>query len=343
MSTPIETERRKRQHLDICLHEQVQGGVTTGFERFRFLHQALPEIDFAEIDTSAKFLGRTLRAPFLISSMTGGTEAAATINRRLAMLAQRRGWALAVGSLRAAVERPELLDSFQVRKYAPDVPILANLGAVQLNYGFGYDECMRAVEAISADALVLHLNALQEVFQPEGDTNFRGLLNKIEALCRRMPVPVGFKEVGWGIGADTAEKLLRAGAAFIDTAGAGGTSWSQVEKHRSSNPAVRAAAEAFADWGIPTASCLIGIKNRFPDAVVIASGGMRTGVDAAKAIALGAALAGFGRTLLQDAASSDEALDELAERLELELRVAMFGIGAASLKQLCGTPRLIPG
>jgi len=336
------TKQRKGQHIDIVLQEQVQGeGITTGFEHYRFQHEALPEIDFEEIRTETEFLGRRLKAPFLISSMTGGTERAEQINRNLAELAERRGWSFGVGSLRAALEHPELLGSFQVRRIAPNVPILANLGAVQLNYGFGYDECMRAVEAIQADALVLHLNSMQEVFQPEGNTNFRGLLARIADLCRRMPIPVGVKEVGWGIGGGTAERLLEAGAAFIDVAGAGGTSWSQVEKHRATDLVSRAAAEAFADWGIPTADCVAQIYARRPDAAIIASGGLATGVDAAKAIALGARLAGFGRSLLRPAVSSPEELDFLAERLERELRIAMFGIGAAALGELHGTPRLI--
>lgn len=339
--TRRQTERRKGQHLDIVLNEQVEGtGITTGLERYRFRHQALPELAFADVRTDIEFLGRRMGAPFLISSMTGGTERAALINRHLAILAQRRGWAFGVGSLRAALEHPELLASFQVRELAPDIPILANLGAVQLNYGFGYDECMRAVESIGADALVLHLNSLQEVFQPEGNTNFRGLLARIGELCRRMEVPVGVKEVGWGIGGDTAERLADAGVAFIDVAGAGGTSWSQVEKHRSSDPVSRAAAEAFADWGIPTAECLTEVKERCPDTAVIASGGLQNGVDAAKAIALGAHLAGFGRSLLRSAVTSLEELELLAERLERELRIAMFGIGAASLRELHGTPLL---
>lgn len=335
------TERRKSQHLDICLNERVESRLTTGLERYRFRHQALPEIDYAEIRTDTVFLGRKLKVPFLVSSMTGGMGAALDINRNLAVMAQQRGWALGVGSMRAAIEHPELIGSFQVRAYAPDIPILANLGAVQLNYGFGAEACMRAIERIGADALVLHLNSLQEVFQPEGNTNFRGLLKRIRELCARMPVPVGVKEVGWGIGADTADRLLEAGVAFVDVAGAGGTSWSQVEKLRSSDPVGRAAAEAFADWGIPTADCLREVKERRPDAVLIASGGLAGGVDAAKCLALGAHLAGFGRSLLRSAVTSEEALLALAERLERELRAAMFGIGSASLGELRGTDRLI--
>jgi isopentenyl-diphosphate Delta-isomerase len=336
------TERRKGQHIDICLHEHVEGKhITTGLEKYRFRHAALPEIDYAELSTASSFLGRSLKAPYLISSMTGGTGQAFGINRHLAEIAQQRGWALGVGSLRAAIEHPDLASSFEVRKSAPDIPILANLGAVQLNYGFGYDPCMRVIELTGADALVLHLNSLQEVFQPEGNRNFRSLLARIERLCRRLPVPVGVKEVGWGIDAGTAGMLLAAGVGFIDVAGAGGTSWSQVEKHRVTDPIRREAAEAFADWGNPTAECVREVRAAHPEAVIIASGGLKNGVDAAKAIALGADLVGFGRQLLAPAAASRDALDGMAARLEFELRAAMFGIGADSVDALRRTSRLV--
>lgn len=340
----LATKKRKDQHLDIVLNERVESeGITTGLERYRFVHQPLPEIDVQDIRLETEFLGKKLSAPFLISSMTGGTPRAAEINRRLACLAQRRGWALGLGSMRVTLEQPELLDTFQVRRIAPDIPILANLGAVQLNYGFGAEECLRAVESVEADALVLHLNSMQEVFQPEGNTNFRGLLKRISDLTRSLPVPVGVKEVGWGIGGETAERLKEAGVAFIDVAGAGGTSWSQVEKHRNPDPVSRAAADAFADWGIPTAECIAEVRMRCPELPLIASGGLRNGVDAAKSLALGADLAAFARSLLL-AAESEEALELLAEQYERELSIAMFGIGADSISKLRGTPylKLVP-
>ncbi|MNJ58126.1 Isopentenyl-diphosphate delta-isomerase [compost metagenome] len=200
---------------------------------------------------------------------------------------------------------------------------------------------MRAVDIAGADMLVLHLNGLQEIFQPEGNTAFRGLLVRIEELCRKLSIPVGVKEVGWGIDGITAKRLREAGTAFIDVAGAGGTSWSQVEKFRSADPVRRIAAEAFADWGIPTAECIREVRAAVPDAALIGSGGLNTGVDAAKALALGADLAGFGRALLEPAVHSAEALDSLLERVELELRTAMFGIGAGSIPALRGTTRLV--
>lgn len=328
------TERRKAQHIEICLHEPVEGvGITTGLERYRFVHRALPEIDFADISTESSFLSKPLRVPFLISSMTGGTERAQTINRRLAEAAERRGLAIGLGSLRAAVEDERLASSFRIRPYAPDALILANLGAVQLNYGFGTEHCRKAVDICEADGLVLHLNSLQEVFQPEGNTNFDGLLRRIEELCRQADFPVGAKEVGWGIDGRTARKLLDAGVAFIDTAGAGGTSWSQVEKFRLPDGPLRRAAETFAEWGNPTAECILNVREVSPKAPLIASGGIRNGLEAAKCLKLGADLVGFGRSLLASAVDSDERIDALFEQLETELKIAMFGTGSRSISE----------
>lgn len=340
--TGNQTERRKSEHIDICLHQDVSGdAITTGFETYRFVHNALPELDFAAISLQSTFLGKPLQAPFVVSSMTGGPLHAGMINRRLAEAAEAHGWAMGVGSIRAALENPRTADSFRIRDAAPTIPLFANLGAVQLNYGYDVQACKQAVDLIGADGLVLHLNSLQEVFQPEGDTNFAGLLRKIEAVCRALDVPVGVKEVGWGLDGDTARRLHEAGVSFLDVAGAGGTSWSQVEKFRSRDPILRAAAEAFAGWGSPTADCLLRVRSRVPEATVIGSGGMHTGVDAAKAIALGADLVGFGRSVLASAVASTEALEDLFRRLELELRAAMFGIGAGTIRELQATDRLI--
>ncbi|NGZ76178.1 type 2 isopentenyl-diphosphate Delta-isomerase [Saccharibacillus alkalitolerans] len=336
------TGDRKSEHVRLCLEEEVAGvGVTTGFERYAFRHNALPDLDFEAIGLETAFLGKKLDAPLLISSMTGGSAGTGRINERLAEAAQSRGWAMGLGSIRAAVEREELAETFKVRHKAPDIPVIANLGAVQLNYGFGVDQCRRAVEIAEADALVLHLNSLQEVFQPEGNTNFAGLLPQIGRLCRDLGVPVGVKEVGWGIDAQTARRLAEAGVAFIDAAGAGGTSWSQVEKFRSADAMRRAAAEAFAGWGNGTADCIAEIRAELPDMPLLGSGGLRNGVDAAKAIALGADLAGFGRALLGPAVDSAESAAAAMRQAEFELRTVMFGIGASGIGQLRGTDRLI--
>lgn len=340
-------EKRKGEHIRICLHEEVAGvGIRTGFDDYRFKHNALPELSFEHIRLDTEWLGQPLRAPLLVSSMTGGTNEAGAINKRLAIAAEERGWAIGLGSMRAALEKDELASTFKVRGDAPSIPIIANIGAVQLNYGIGPEACQRAVDLAEANALVLHLNALQEVFQPEGDTDFSSLLGRIEEVCRKVSVPVGVKEVGWGIDGPTSLRLNEAGVAFIDAAGAGGTSWSQVEKFRVNDPVRRQAAEAFAGWGIPTAESVSDIRAALPSMSIIASGGLHHGVDAAKAIALGANMAGFGRSLLPQAAGENsvlsvERLIEQFERIEFELRAAMFGIGAATIAELGSTNRLI--
>ena len=328
------THRRKSEHIDICLNEPVQSRLSSGFDQYRFIHQALPEIDLSEVRLSAHFLGKPVNTPFLVSSMTGGTEEAAAINRNLAIAAQQRGWSLGIGSMRAALEDEHSAPTFEVRKYAPTIPILANLGLVQLNYGYGLEQCKRAVELIGADALLFHLNSMQEVFQPEGDTNFSGLLQKLERICSAIGVPVGVKEVGWGIDGPTAARLYNAGVAFVDVAGAGGTSWSEVERKRGTDAVRAAAAEAFADWGIPTAVCVHSVRSCCPDGVIVASGGISNGVAAAKAVVLGADMIGFGRSLLGAATHSTEQVEALFERIEAEFTFAMFGVGVSTIAQL---------
>jgi isopentenyl-diphosphate delta-isomerase len=301
------TPARKADHIRINLEEDVRSGLTTGLERYRFVHQALPELNLADVDTRVTWFGKSLRAPLLISSMTGGTEAAAAINHTLAAAAQAAGIAMGLGSQRAAVENSILAPSYQVRDAAPDILLFANLGAVQFNYGYGVDQCRRAVDMIQADALVLHLNALQEAVQPEGDSNFAGLLSKIEAVCRALPVPVIAKEVGWGMSEEAAKRLASAGVAAIDVAGAGGTSWSQVEMHRARTESQKRVAAAFIDWGIPTAEAIQNVRRSAPNLPIIASGGLRDGIDVAKCVALGAGLCGLASPFLKAAAVSVEA------------------------------------
>ncbi len=325
---------RKADHIRINLEEEVLSGLSNGLEKYRFIHEALPEIDLKEVHTDLELFGRELRAPLLISSMTGGTEQASLINRRLAAAAQEFGIAMGVGSQRAALEHPELASTFQVRRYAPDVLLFANLGAVQLNYGYSVDDCRRAVEMIEADGLILHLNPLQEALQPEGDTRFSGLLSKIEAVCRALEVPVVVKEVGWGISERTARLLAQAGVAAIDVAGAGGTSWSQVEMYRAPTPLARELAAAFVNWGIPTAESIRYVRKAAPQVLVFASGGIRDGIDAAKSIALGATLVGMARRFLKAAAESESAVHETAWLIIQQLRIAMFAVGAADLQAL---------
>ncbi|MEH2404921.1 type 2 isopentenyl-diphosphate Delta-isomerase [Nostoc sp.] len=329
------TQNRKADHIRICIEEDVQcDQITNGLERYRFTHSCLPELNPDDIDISTSFLGKHLGAPLLISSMTGGTEQAAIINQRLAEVAQYYKIAMGVGSQRVAVEKPQVADTFAVRKYAPDVLLFANLGAVQLNYKYGLDECLRVVDILEADALILHINPLQECIQPKGDTNFRGLLDKISKLCGKMPVPVIAKEVGNGISAAIAEKLIAAGVAAIDVAGAGGTSWAKVESERAENPLQRRLGRTFADWGLPTAECITTIRAIAPYVPLIASGGLRHGLDVAAAIALGADIAGLAMPFLQAAATSETAVAELAEVLIAEITTVLFCTGNATLYQL---------
>ncbi len=334
MSKVTPTSSRKSDHIRINLEEEVTSGLTTGLERYRFIHRALPELNLDQVDLTVELFGKKLNAPILISSMTGGTGEAAAINQTLAAAAQETGIAMGLGSQRAALENPELAPTYQVRRVAPDILLFANLGAIQLNYGYGVDECRRAVEMIEADALILHLNALQEAVQPEGDTRFAGLLDRIEAVCRLLPVPVIAKEVGWGFSEEDARRLANAGVAAIDVAGAGGTSWSQVEMHRAENESQARLAAAFLDWGIPTAEAILNVRRAAPDLPVIASGGLRTGVEIAKCIALGAALGGMAGPFLKAAARSLDDTRLAIFEVRREIQVCMFACGAGDLHSL---------
>jgi isopentenyl-diphosphate Delta-isomerase len=328
-------DRRKADHIRINLEENVQfPRLTNGFERYRLVHQALPELNLKTVKTDVCLLGKELGLPLLISSMTGGTAAAEAINRNLAQGAQARRIAMGVGSQRTGLEQPETVSTFRVRDVAPDILLLANLGAIQLNYGYSVDQCRRAVEMIEADALILHLNPLQEALQADGDWNWAGLLGKIEDVCRKVGVPVVAKEVGWGIGERAARQLVEAGVSAIDVAGAGGTSWSEVEAHRAPTESLRRLAEAFADWGTPTAEVLLQARRAAPGLPLIASGGMRTGIEAAKAVALGASAVGLASPFLKAAAGSAENVIETIDQFAAELRIAMFCAGAGDLPAL---------
>ena len=341
MSKVTPTSKRKADHIRVNLEEDVRSALTTGLERFHFEHQAVPETDLREVNTRLTFLGMALSAPLLISSMTGGTEEAARINYALAEAAQERGIGMGLGSMRAAIENPDLAPTYQVRSRAPDILLLANLGAVQLNYGYGPDECQKALDLTEADALILHLNSLQEALQPEGDTNFAGLVARIEQVCRRLERPVIAKEVGWGISVPAARRLIEAGVRAIDIAGAGGTSWSQVEMRRAQTAFQARLAAAFIDWGIPTAQAVQRLRQAFPEVPIIASGGLRNGIEIAKCLALGADLGGMAGPFLKAAARSVEDVIELIDLTVSELRITMFATGSRDLPALRKAP-LIP-
>jgi isopentenyl-diphosphate delta-isomerase len=333
--------RRKEEHLHITLNKDVEfKEVTTGLEDYQFIHQALPEIDLSSIDLSVNLFGKRLNAPIIISSMVGGIDAAVCINRNLAQAAQALGLAMGAGSQRCAIDDPETAITYEVRDIAPDILLFANLGAVQLNYGYSVSECRRAVETINADALILHLNPLQEALQLEGNTNFAGLLGKIEQVCRQLRVPVIVKEVGWGISESAARKLAAVGVSAIDVAGAGGTSWSEVERQRAQTELCSNTASAFASWGIPTTQSIEMARQGAPELALIASGGIRTGLDVAKAIALGADAVSIATPLLKAASVSAESVIAALQEIIEGLRLAMFCIGTASLNELKGSPLL---
>jgi isopentenyl-diphosphate Delta-isomerase len=298
------------------------------------VHCALPEVDLDAVETDAHFLGHRLAFPLAIASMTGGTDEAGRLNRILAAAAQASGIGMGLGSARVALERPEVAASFQVRDVAPDILLFANLGAVQLNYGYGVEACRRLLDLTQADVLYLHLNPLQEALQLEGDTRFSDLLKPIEKVCRALDAPVIVKEVGWGLSCRVARQLIDAGVAALDVAGAGGTSWSQVEFYRHGSPAEQEIAASFREWGIPTALSIRMVRDVSPDIPLIASGGVQSGIDIAKCVALGADLTTMAGPLLRAAATSPEALFQRIEILHRQFRIAMFATGSPNVTAL---------
>jgi isopentenyl-diphosphate delta-isomerase len=327
-------DQRKADHIKINLEKDVRSALTTGLENYRFVHEALPELELDQVDTSLSLFGKQLNAPILISSMTGGTSDAETINLRLAEAAQEMKIAMGVGSQRAALEHPEQAKTFQVRRAAPDILLFANLGAVQLNYGYGIDECRRAIDMIEADALIFHFNPLQEAVQDAGDTNFEGLAKKVEEVCRKLEIPVIAKEVGWGISERTAKLLADCGIQAIDVAGAGGTSWSQVEMHRAPDEFTRELAATFVGWGIPTAESILNVKKAAPEMTIFASGGLKDGLDIAKSIALGATLGGMAGQFLKAAAISTKSAVQMMKLTKRQIEVTMFAAGVGTLEDL---------
>ena len=336
-----ENVRRKLDHIHAALHEDVEfHSRTAGFERYALVYEALPEISRSDVDTSTVLFGKRLSMPLIISAITGGTDEARKYNLLLAEAAQHFGIAMGVGSQRVALEDPTLADTFQVRDIAPDILLFANLGAVQLNNGCGIESCEKAIEMIDADGLMLHLNPLQESAQSNGNTNFGHLAARIEEVCEAIEAPVVVKEVGHGISARTARLLLNAGVDGIDVAGAGGTSWAKVESRRETDTRMAALGLALGEWGIPTVDSLLAVRSVTPHLPVIASGGVRSGEDIAKAIALGAEAVGMALPLLRAAAESREALFARIEQLMDELATVMFCTGMRTIQDLMDSSSL---
>lgn len=335
--------QRKNDHLDIALDAQrARSPSRAGFDRLRFVHCALPELDLDRIDLTTSLFGKPLAAPLLISSMTGGAARALTINRHLAEAAQQLGLAMGVGSQRIALESPASVGlDRSLRDIAPDVPLLANLGAAQIQGTKGLDYARRAVDMIGADALIVHLNPLQEALQRGGDRDWRGLRQAIADVVKAVGVPVVVKEVGAGLGVSVARQLYEAGVTMLDVAGAGGTSWAAIEGERAADPQQRAVAMAFADWGIPTAEALGDIRRALPDMPLIASGGIRDGIDVAKALALGADVVGQAAATLAGATTSSAAVVDHFRVVIEQLRVACFCTASADLAALKRAP-LVP-
>ncbi len=341
-------EERKRDHLDICLHENVNARArTTLFECVNLVHTALPELDLERVELETTFLGHRLKLPLLIDSMTGGTQMSLEINSALASAAEEAGIGIGVGSQRAGLRRPEVAETYSVvRKVAPNAFIFGNIGAAQLVKGLTVSDAKRAVEMISADALAVHINPLQEAVQVGGDPLWKGALEKIKELAASLSVPVIAKEVGAGISGDVGAMLEEAGVAAVNVSGAGGTSWSGVESIRAlraRNEKVAALGEAFWDWGIPTAAALIDVRRRVK-LPLVASGGIRSGIEIAKAISLGADVCAMARPFLIEAAKGGKAqVLSFIESLASQLRLAMFLTGSGNITDLKKARKVITG
>ena len=339
-------ETRKMRHIRVSLDEDVEGDIGTGLQDVRLIHRALPEIDLGDVSTEATLFGRRLKAPLIISAITGGTEEAKGINETLARVAEEKGVGMGVGSQRIAVERPETAHTFRVvRDLAPTAFVMGNMGCPQLSLGWGVEEARRCVEMVDADALALHMNPLQEAVQPGGDTNYRGILDKVKEIAGALPVPVVMKETGCGVSYEDAARMEAAGATGVEVSGVGGTSWSAVEYHIAREAGKKDQeylGRALWNWGIPTAVSVVETSQR-TSLTVIASGGIRTGAEIAKSISLGADAAGMAKPFLEKAVEGYDALSQHVDHIVQELRVVMFLVGARNLEELRRVPVLIMG
>jgi len=342
-----ETRKRKEDHIRISLNQKIQARkITTGFEDIYFVHKALPEIDKQKIDLSTTVFNHKFAAPLIVGAITGGTLEAAKINATIAEVVEELGLGMGVGSQRAAIEDKKLEKSFAIaRKRAPTAFLIANIGGVQLVHGYGLKEVKKAIEMIDADAIAIHLNPLQEAVQPEGQKNFKRVLEKIGEITEEIDKPVIAKETGAGIAAEEARKLEAAGVKGIDVSGAGGTSFAAVEYHRTKRKAEsfqRTLGDVFWDWGIPTAVSIVEASQtvKIP---IIASGGIRDGVDMAKALTLGASLTSLSQPVLQAAVKGVKETKDMLSLLIEELRNSMFLVGAGYVQALRNVPLVITG
>jgi isopentenyl-diphosphate delta-isomerase len=342
-----ETTKRKADHIRISLNQNVQAKhASTGFEDLNFVHDALPEVDRNEIDLSTRVFGHKFAAPLIAGALTGGTDEAEKINTAIAEAVEELGLGMGVGSQRAALEDRKLEKSFAIaRKKAPTAFLIANIGGIQLVNGYGVKDAKNALDMIDADALAIHLNALQETAQPEGQTNFKGILARVAELADALDKPLIVKETGAGIAAEVAKKLENAGVRGIDVSGAGGTSFAAVEYYRAKSRSTSfngRLGAVFWDWGIPTAASIAEVSStvKIP---VIASGGIRNGVDAAKCLALGASMASLSQPILRSAVRGARETIKTLSLLKDELRNVMFLVGANSVEQLRKSPLVITG
>jgi isopentenyl-diphosphate delta-isomerase len=342
-----DTERRKADHIRISLNQNVQArNITTGFEDIDFIHHALPEIDREKIDLTTRVFGHKFAAPLLVGAITGGTQMATRINATIAEAVEQLGLGMGVGSQRAALEDKKMEETFAIaRKKAPKAFLIANIGGVQLKNGYGVQEVRKVIDMIGADAVAIHLNALQETAQPEGQTNFSNVLQKIREVTKEIDKPVIVKETGAGIAYEEARKLEAAGVKGIDISGAGGTSFAAVEYYRAKereNNTQRRLGDVFWDWGIPTAVSIVETAQA-TYVPIIGSGGIRSGVDVAKSLALGASLASFSQPILRSAVRGVKETVRTLSLLTDELRCVMFLVGAGAVQTLRKTPIVIRG
>ncbi len=338
--------KRKQRHIRVSLEEKVNSDVPTGLEDVNLVHRAVPEIDLKDVDTGIELFGKSLSAPLIISAITGGTEEAEKINRTLATIAEKLGVGIGVGSQRIAIQQPEVERTFRiVRESAPHALVIANIGCPQLSLGWGIKEARKAVKMIDADALAIHMNPLQEAIQVDGDTNFKGIVDKVKALTAELGVPIVMKETGAGISYEDARRLEAAGVAGFEISGLGGTSWAAVEHHIArevGDDKMEYLGKALWNWGIPTTCSLVEVRAA-SKGKIIASGGLRTGLDVAKVLALGAEAVGIAKPFLQKAVEGEEVLEKHIKTIIEEMRISMFLMGARSVAEMRGVPVVVTG